>query len=331
MVKRPPKKRTPKKTLAASWPLLQQARVGLKAALSEAWRRVPPSQRQQLGKWAPRAGLAAAAIIIMTGIGIYRLGWQNGWTKAVARVVPYPAAFVGLRPVYYSDYFLQVRSIKGYAAATETTAGSPKEINQQAIGQLVNHAFFARYAAARGIKLKRSEVEREVQTIFSAQGGEKAALKILKEKYGSTKSDFSRLVAAQLLRLKAEEALTRDPHLKQQAKDRLRGLLDELKQSDFASVARAHSQHSSALLEGDQQLVASGSLPQSVAQAAARLKDGEISGVIELDQGYMAVKRERASAGDVLVRVLEIRVNSAQWLADQHSKHSIIKLLRQAR
>lgn len=299
----------------------------VKAQILEWWRAIPPPWRRRLQQGLLGLSLLMSVIIIVTGIGIYILGWQNNWALAVSRWVPYPAAIVNQEIGSYRDYAVHANSIKGQA----TTALPAKQVAQQAMGRLINSAFLNAYAQSRRIGVSRAEVQAELRRIYASQGGEKEARRILRQNYHISGSDYARLVSQQLLRHKAEQALARDEQLKSAARQKAIDILKQIQRGeDFARLARNHSQHSSSLAEGEAQIVSSDVLPTEVAAKAAELKEGQTSGVIEGRQGYYLVKRE---LGDGMrLRVIEIRnFNPGEWLSRQYDKAFIIKLLYPAR
>ena len=290
--------------------------------LSKLWQRLPAGRRELIRKSVVGGIVAAIALAGVAGLGIYALGWQNAFTYGVSRVVPFPAAIVDGRVVYYHAYAKEVRRLQPSA-----TAG--KALNQQALGKYVTAAVVENWAVRNSIKVSEAEVDKEVDKYLQSFDDKKQAHKALRENYGLSEADLRRDVRSYLLNQKVELALQKS-NLKQESRDLAKDLLRQLKAGkDFDQLAKQYSQHPTAMQEGEAGLVAVASLPTEVSQAVAAASDGQLIDKVVAAQGsYYVIKRIRSEKVRLIVRQ---QVNFSQWLAAEHDKAKINKLLRQTR
>src|SRR5688572_12338668 len=76
---------------------------GAKAVRSK-WAALPLAQRELAKRAGAAAGGLALVLTIVAAIGIYAFSWQNSFTGAVSRVIPFPAAYVNGRAVSFNNY-----------------------------------------------------------------------------------------------------------------------------------------------------------------------------------------------------------------------------------
>lgn len=319
-----------KKVIAKAKPFIKIARSVYHELVTEVrrlWHLLPQTWRQRVAVASMSFFVLAVGIVSLTGLGIYALGWENGWSKAVARVVPYPAGFVGTSPVNFHDYLVEKRTAQ---VLHQKEGAKTSEISAQAFGQSVNHVLVAKEASKMGIKVTSKEVREEVKRIFDSQGGEKESLKILKDEYGLNRSDFNGRVYHQLLRLKLDKALNNHPRYLEQARGRAAEVIAKLKRkSDFSVLAREYSAHPSAYEEGDKALVLASTLPAVINAKAQELADGELyTTPMKVETSYYVLKRVKASADGIQTQVIQVVAeNSSTWLSEAYSKNKLTRLL----
>ncbi|MGH8456902.1 MAG: peptidylprolyl isomerase [Stenotrophobium sp.] len=104
------------------------------------------------------------------------------------------------------------------------------------------------------------------------------------------------------------------PQVRAKAKARAEDLLKQIRGgADFAQVAIAHSEGQQALSGGDLDWRKAADLPPLFADAAAKLKKGEVSDVIEAASGYHIIKLTDERGGD-----------SRQTVTETHARHILI-------
>lgn len=270
--------------------------------------RIDPTWRLRLGRLFKLCALAAGITVIAAGIAIYGLGWENRFTRAVSRYVPYPAAVSWHGFVSYYDYAAEVERIDVFLEQTGT--GLPtRDRNRQALGQRLNVLAVERLAGRKKITVEPAELAAEYKRIVESYGGEKQTLEILRTKYGMTKSSYRELIREQLLRTKAEAAWATDAGALDDARNLASQVLREAEAgANFDELAGRYSQDLAAGATGDEALVDVAGLPENVSRAAAAVQDGElISRPLEADESYYVVKRVKVADGKVMVRSIVVK------------------------
>ena len=298
----------------------------LKERLAGKWTDLPEPKRWQIRAGAVGAAVLALALVVTASLGIYTLGWQNGFTRAVSRFVPLPAAFVGGAPISYNSYANE-------AYRLEKISGTPPGagLNRQAMGTLVNQAVVKKWAEKNKIKVSNQEISTEIDRLKAAYGSQKAVGQAFRREYGAAAADLAGFIRQGILTRKVEKAVSGDAKLKAAANERAREILELSKKEDFAKLAKQHSSHYSAVT-GDG-IVDSNQLPLAVQQAAARAEIGQVvNSVVEADGNYYVLKRENSNDQTIKVRLIMVEtLNFNRWLAEEVSKARVTRLLPQTK
>ncbi len=302
-------------------------------------KRVLGPRWKQILKWLGLGLVAvAAATVLVAGIGIYALGWQNRFTIDVSRFVPYPAVWADNHLISYHDYATGARSLTIYHGQLnktgQTKASSRKELNQAAYQQQVNLVIIRKYAAEHGLTVSDEEVVAQVNSIYADQGGMAKTLKLVKAQYGWSKLDFVDQVRNQLLASKVAKSVAADPAAEQKARASAQSILKQIQAgADFIYLQQRYSVHPTATETGDRMLITTSALPSALSDPMAKLSDGQIaSEVVQSGTAFYILRREKTVNGQVMVRLIEISPPGAgQWLSTEYQKAHVFKLLPQLR
>ena len=173
----------------------------LRAFVKSKWASLPPKQRELIARYSVGGACLLVALAGLVGLGIYALGWQNGVSHLVSKVVPYPSAFVGSQGLRYSVYMDEVRSI------TKRGLKPGADVNRQAMGKLVNQAVIEDLARDLKVKLPTNEVNEEVTSFYKAYGNKKRAAQAIKDDYGMSEAEFKKAMQLNLLVAEIKAAL----------------------------------------------------------------------------------------------------------------------------
>jgi len=249
------------------------------------------------------------------------------------------AARVNDYPILLDDYAKQVaqteKALKAQGLILEGDQGQA-QLNQArkiVLNGLIEQAIIEQSAAEVGIAVSEEELEATIQQSISLGQGQESFEKWLAEN-NLTAEDFRETQRSQLLANKMIEYVTaRVPttaeqvharHIRVQDTTRAQELLDELRAgANFAALAQQASEDFSTSANGgdlgwfphDVPL-----MPPVVVDAAFALQPGEISGVIQSEQGYHIVKVEARDVNRPLTpeMLLYVRQNAFKgWLAEQ--------------
>jgi hypothetical protein len=297
---------------------------------------IPEPYRTKLRKGLVGGLVVYLLVATLTGLGIYLGGWQNGFTKAVSYVVPYPAAVAAGQVISYRSYIERADYTKAYLirANKGNLNYRQQEINHQAIGELVSAAFVDKAAKDRNILVTNDELDSELEKIYITYGGADKALLAAKQNYGLSSAGYRQLVAQQIKRAKVEAALMKDSAMQEISKAQAKSYIEAAKAGEnFTNMAANFSASVTSVKPSEPALFYASQLPEEVAGAIKAAKDGELIGEpITADATVYVVKREKVEGKEILARVLMVRPPSfTNWLDLEIKKNPPLKLLGQLR
>lgn len=288
--------------------------------------------------------VAAAVLIVLIitltvfGIGIYKYNWQNRATKVMTSIVPYPAAIVNWTHfVTVAEFRSEVDSILNYYRqiqnidfTKEENKEMLKNIQKQTLDSLIENEILKEQTRKYKLKVTSQEVDEEYNKIVETSGGEEQFLQTLKTYYNWTPQEFKQKVKIQLLKNKLEEAVAKDDEVNKEARDKIEGILRDLKAgASFAELAKEFSEDGSAVNGGDLGFTSRGSgLPSEFEEAAFALEEGQLSDVVKTKLGYHIIKLEEKKDDQVHVRHILIHpVDFQKWLSEKIAQAKIFRFL----
>jgi parvulin-like peptidyl-prolyl isomerase len=212
------------------------------------------------------------------------------------------------------------------------------QVRKNVLNGLIEQAIIEQAAAAEGISVTDEELETTIQNSIATGEGPESFEQWLADN-DMTMESFREIQRSQLIATKMIEHITawvpttaeqvHARHIRTQDPSRAQALLDELKGgANFASLAQQHSEDMSTAANGgdlgwfprDVPL-----MPPSVAEAAFALQPGEISEVVNSEQGNHIIKVEarenRPLTPDMLLFVQQKAFE--EWLAEQWGNATI--------
>jgi hypothetical protein len=242
------------------------------------------------------------SVFALIFVGIF--GWwqlypqQNtsNFAYRVTAVLPVPVASIDGEQVRYSDYLLKLRSAEHYLQQKEqsTLSGGDSErqvmyLKQQSLRDAIADAYALRIAREKNITITDQELKDFLDSKRKVEGGEiteRTQYAVIRDYYNWSPEEYAHVMRVKLLRQKVAY---------------------EIDQTARAAIAYAKSSTAQAEAVASWQAIvndhkdklvgatygASGMVPKTnqdggLAAAAARLKKGEVSGVIQTatDKGY---------------------------------------------
>lgn len=256
------------------------------------------------------------------------------------------AATVNGEPIYLDDY---EHELEQYSNSLEAQGVDPNsEEGQEWMGQardriltlMIEQVLIRQAAEKAGVTVGEDRVEQTLQDMV-AEGGGEDAFRAKLEEWGETYEEFRREVRAQLLGMQMTRRVV--AHVPESAEQvRARHILVDTREeaqrirsqllagSDFASLARAHSQDMSTRDSGgDLGFFPPGVLiSRGVEEAAFSLRPGQFSEVITSTLGFHIVQvverdADRAIGADTMELLRERAVR--EWVERLWSQASIVR------
>lgn len=340
--KKPSARKTPAKHTTAK-PEGAATTAGATTA-STAPRPSAPSDKRRT--WLVIGGTIAALIalfLLIFGVLIYKYKSDSRVVQVVASVVPYPAEKINGRWVSYSNYLFEVNSIKHYYQSQQTEDGKPAvdfntdegkqrltELRKQVMEQLQQEAIIRDAAAKNKVTVSSKEVDEQVKQITDSAGGEDKVDEVLQKFYGWDRGDLKNKIRFQLLRTKTAEKLQGDESMNAQAKSKAEDVLKQVKGgSDFAELAKANSQDSSAANGGDLGFFGKGQMVPEFEDVAFKQEVGQTSDLVKTKYGYHIIKTtakkdDQVQASHILIKGLDFE----QYVQDELKKAKITQYVK---
>lgn len=269
---------------------------------------------------------ALVAFLVVMAIGIYAFSWEDSFTTSVTKVVPYPAAVVNGRVVFYNTYLEQVSIRKKYEKEfkkVDFNSEEGKKVLSQArkdtMDSLIEDALVSSEAVRMKVTVSEKDLTDQFNQLVTSNGGESSFASVLKQYYGLTPSEFKEdIYKSRLLRQKVAEKFASDETVNADSKAKAEEVLAKVKAGeDFATLAKQYSQDTTASAGGDLGFFGKGKMVPEFETAAFALKEGEVSGLVKTVYGYhiikvTAVKGEEIQASHILIKTKDFNT----WLAD---------------
>lgn len=272
--------------------------------------------------------LVGVVVIFLTvmGVGIYAFSWEDNFTKGVTGVIPYPAAVVNGRVIYYHTYLEQLSIVEKYQKEFkkvdfDSDEGKKvlDEVRRDTMDRLVEDSIVNAEAARLKVTVTEKELTDSFNQLVKSNGGESSFSNVLMQYYGLNQAEFKEeIYKTRLLRQKVAEKFASDESVNADAKLKAEEVLAKVKAGeDFAALAKQYSQDTSASNGGDLGFFGKGKMVPEFESAAFALKAGEVSELVKTVYGYhiikvVEVKGEEIQASHILIKTKDFNT----WLAD---------------
>ncbi len=246
--------------------------------------------------------ISAASLLVLVGLGWYLLYPAQNTSEfmyRVTKVVPVPVAVVDGQQVRYSDYLMQYRSNLHYLVEKEqvdiTTENGKRQlafIKAQSMEGAIANAFAAKKARELDISVTDAELETfltQQRQVTDGEVSEATYNSVIEDYYGWSVDEYRDAMKSKLLRQKVAFALD-DTATKTTEDIEKRVAAGQVNLSDLVKALNASG-------EGAAMYTPAAWVPRDnrdggLAEAAGKLKNGEISEAIKTStgEGYYYVK-----------------------------------------
>ncbi len=242
-----------------------------------------------------------------------------------------------------------------------------KELEKEALKDLINKRVLLDYAKKRGYKVSKKELKKAEKRFIKAYGNKdnlKRRLKIsnmsyeeflkglkedllirklydkevkrefsekeLKEYYEKNRYKFKMPPKLKLRLIYLRNDPT-DPKGRQKALKRAKEVMEKLKKGeDFSELARKYSNDMTRIKGGDMGFIHQGMLEEPIEKEAMKLKEGEISEPIETIKGFYIIKLEKRTP-EKLFAFDEIKEKLKRELKAKEEKKRMEEILKRAK
>lgn len=246
------------------------------------------------------------------------------------------AALVNGQYVFLADYerrvaqFEQALLQQGVDPNTGEGQADLAQAQQDLLEGLIDAVLIEQGGAALGITVTDGEVESQVAADIAAGGGQ-AAFDEWLQAVGQDQADYNDMLRQSMLTQRVMEAVTADVgteaeqiharHILVDSEETAQQILTMLQQgSDFAALAREYSLDlASKDNGGDLGWFPRGLVPPELENEAFALQPGQVSGVVQLGEGYHVIQVVERDAAHPLSPEVQLDLKLAmfeQWLEE---------------
>jgi flagellar basal body-associated protein FliL len=230
-------------------------------------------------------------------LSLYKFQSTTAFTYQITKVVPLPFAKVGGSFVSYEEYLFELRHVVHYFENqievdfdSEQGKTQLEEEKKKIRDTVINSAYANKIAREKGIVVTDEEVNAQIELLRSQNliGNDQEVFEdVLSSFYDWDINDFRRSIKQQLLNAKVVQSL--DPSVKAEAD---KALAEIQAGKDFAQAVKEYSDDESTKETGGNLGVVDDNKAYLIQEydALTKLKPGEVSGVIVLDNGLAIVK-----------------------------------------
>lgn len=304
------------------------------------------SANNKFGWWRRWLIVGAAVIVLALAIdilGLYKFGWQDGFSQLVAKVLSLPAGKVNGQKIKLADYFTDLKIMKVALEKqregasqdlllTANEADLPQNIFNRLIVIKLMEAELTRYQKS----LTAQELDDKMKLIVNQFANEAEAQKTIEGLYNLSLNQFKeKVLRPLLLQDKLQELISQDESLKinQEARTRAEEVLKLALESgvDFIALANQYTEDEAGVnTGGDWGWISQGEAAKEIEDVIFSLADNTVyNQLIKNRLGYHIVKVENKMIDSddghqsVRARHILIRVSVQDYLKSLFEKAKI--------
>jgi len=266
---------------------------------------------------------------LTTGYQLYKKQSTSDFAYQVTQIIPFPVAKVDGNFTSYESYLFELKPSLYWLEQFGTTDLNSPDGERQiehykavSLDRAMTNTIARALAKENGISVDDKDVDEAVNRV-EALGGNLD--QVISEAYNYSVKDFRRLKKDALLRLKVAKELDKA------APKRAEKVLAEITAGKtFEDAAKEYSDDlETKQLGGDLGIIEKGKakLRDEVSGAAFNLEPGQVSGVIETENGdyYIIKVTEKPTATTVKLSVIQIQVKSMDEYLKDYEKDGKVK------
>lgn len=293
--------------------------------------------------------ILAGLYVLGAGTAIYVFGTSDPISKASARIIPYPAATVGMsRFVTISELEKNLQSARKFyenqdfseigARVDFSTSDGQKRLmikKRDLLNKMIENKIIEMLSKERGISISADLISQEVSRKMQEFGSREEVKDKLFHLYGWDLNDFEKkIVRPQMYKDELEKYTRKENADIARAKNKIEQALAEMESGgDFSVIAEKYSEGESAKNKGELGWFSADQMIPPIAAVAFSVEKGKRSGIIESALGYHIIQAEDKKTEDnvekVKLKQVFVRVESfSDWLLEKEKELSVHVLLK---
>jgi len=272
--------------------------------------------------------LALAILGSVTSWRLYVSKDTGEFTYRVTQIIPFPVARVDGKFTSYESYLFQLRHnvywLEQFGTTDLRSPDGQRQIDylkRLALDKAEETTIAKKLAKENNIEVTDEEIDAVVAQV-STSGGDLES--ILREQYNLTESEYRRLTKDEILKAKVAKLLDKE------APEEAKKVLGEIVGGeDFAKAAKQYSDdEETKQLGGEFGVVEKGraNLPNDVADQVFKLKEGQVSEVIETPTDYYIVKvTDKLDKNRAKISIIRIGVKDISTYLEEFKEQDKVK------
>ncbi|NTU69328.1 hypothetical protein HGB13_00655 [bacterium] len=299
-----------------------------------------PTKEKKVKKFSIKKILSIFAILtilvnLIFAYGIYVAGWTNTWTKTFVKIFPYPAAKVGWSFVSMNEYYKDLDSFVTYYKtvqkidfSTDENKQVLKDLKKDILDRLMDQEAVSKEAKKMKLSVSKEDIENEYSRLVK-ESGEETLKKNIKDYYNWDVKTFKNEIKKALLQKKLEEAVRKDETINEKQKKTAEDILTKVNAGeDFANLAKELSESTDSTDGGNMGWFAKGTYDESYENQFFNLEKGQISDIIQAEEGFEIIKIEDRKENEILARHILIKyVDFKDWLSGKKNEYGTQKFI----
>lgn len=284
-------------------------------------------------------------VVTLYSVGLYQFNWNNGFTQAIEKVVPYPVAIVNGSIVKRSRFEEAVSALEKFSNLEEEKSGIPAEqrfdrdeIKERVLNRMVDDLLVYDLLQKNGGEVTEQEIDAEIENVRANIGEEKTLEEHISELYGWTLEEFKEyavkptLAEVELQQLYLSDAsIGGDERQKEQDTfEEAKELAGKIKSGEisFEDAAKDRSDDIYTKESGGDlgEIVKGQMVPEFEQQVFDELEEGEVSDPVRTMFGFHIIQVDSKNEdGSVNARHILLAVDNLyqEWIASEKEKASI--------
>lgn len=228
-----------------------------------------------------KAVLMFLALGFLLTLMVYTQPFGKGTIARLAALLPFPAASVNGRPIFYARALERYNGLKTFYASEGREVGG--DFEERVFESLLRETLVRRMIRERGVFVSKEEPRRIMRELQDQAGDERAFQDEVKSAYGWSLREFERHVARPFAEAKIlEEAILKDRDLQSEKRTRIDEAFEKLRGgAAFDGLVLEYSEDATSVFNGDVGWMSEAELPEAWRGPALHLDIGETSPVLE--------------------------------------------------
>lgn len=277
-------------------------------------------------------------VLVGLGVGVYESKSKTGFFVNVTKYLPYPAARVGSSFISMKDYNDNLRALTQYFKTdrqvdlNDASNGDIRmQVEQSIVGRMVEDLAIQKIAKDFETTVSSEDVDKQLTSITSNLGSDSDVNKTLNDLYGWDKDQFkANVLRPQLLKDAVQKAYNSKDEFTKDQKSKAQDILKQIKNGkDFGELAKQYSDDpQSGANGGDLGTNTKGTFVPEFEDAALKLKEGEVSDVVQTQFGFHIIKLLGKTDNDFHVAHILVATKFDDYLKQQEQKLAVNLFVR---